>query len=105
MKHSNNNEHAQKLAENNKNNLLIETDKEDFKKWIKEEDVKYISKELVKTPNRKVKISKLSDGIVWNIFNLQSDKDAVLPEKNKQMRLWLQRHVNGLQISNVTQCR
>ena len=81
MKHSGNNEHAQKLADNNKKNLLIKTDKEDFKKWMEEEDVKYISKELVETPNRKVKISKLSDGIVWNIFNLRSDKDAVFPEK------------------------
>ena len=81
MKHSNNNEHAQKLAENNKNNMLIKTDKEDFKKWMEEEDVKHISKELVETPNRKVKISNLSDCIVWNIFNLQTEKDAVFPKK------------------------
>ena len=63
MKHSGNNEHAQKLADNNKKNLLIETDKEDFKNWKEEDDVKYISKELVETPNKKVQISKLPEGI------------------------------------------
>ena len=72
------------MADNNKTNLLIETDKEDLKNWKEEDDVKYISKELVETPNRKVKISKLSDGIVWNIFNLQSEKDAVFAEKKNK---------------------
>ena len=54
MKHSNNNEHAQKLAENNKNNLLIKTDKEDFKKAkYKFERSQQVQKDISKKGERR----------------------------------------------------
>lgn len=54
----------------------------EFQKWKECSEVKRISKDLVKDANRSIKMSELADSAVWNIFNVQSHRDAVFPENN-----------------------
>ena len=67
------------VAEKNDTNTDIEVKKEDFNKWIMEDDMKYMSKEIIESADRKIKEDELSDTIVWNIFNLRSENNAVFP--------------------------
>ena len=57
----------------------IETKKEDFKKWRKENKEKCVDKQIITSPNYKIEIGKIGEGIVWNIYNLRCDQNAVFP--------------------------
>ena len=57
----------------------IETKKEDFNKWRKENKEKCVDKQIITSPNYKIEIGKIGEGIVWNIYNLRCDQNAVFP--------------------------
>lgn len=57
----------------------IETNKEDFNKWAKETKEKCVDKQIITSPNYKIDIGKIGEGIVWNIYNLRCDQNAVFP--------------------------
>ena len=76
------------LAGKNDTNTVIEVNKEDFNKWIMEDDMKYMSKEIIENTDRKINEDELLDTIVWNIFNLRSSYNAVFPVEKPNQRMF-----------------
>ena len=76
------------VAEKNDTNTDIEVRKKDFNKWIMEDDMKYMSKEIIESTDRKIKEDELPDTIVWNIFNLRSSYNAVFPVEKPNQRMF-----------------
>ena len=65
----------------------IEREKEDFYKWKSETQEKCVDKQIIISPNYKIDIGKIGEGIVWNIYNLRCDQNTVFPNNQPTSKM------------------